>query len=142
MFPVINHRWINKQTAIVKQMKQSCSVDVRGDRRCYSPQHLAKFGTYTLMDEKTNLKIEFSGVQVTETTSSNTMENEGCDHISGKYRWRTSIKKCGYATISQKVQEGIKWLKAGSPVHVALEEVVTNCKLLKDIAKQTVPSHR
>ena len=49
-------------------MKQSGSVDVCGDGRCDSPAHSAKYGTYTLMDEKTNLIIEFSVVQVTEVT--------------------------------------------------------------------------
>ena len=70
--------WIKSQSAILKQMKQNRSVDVCGDGRCDSPGHSAKYGTYTLMDEKTNLIIEFSVVQVTEVTSSNAMEYEGC----------------------------------------------------------------
>ena len=41
-------------------MKQSISENVRGDGKCDSPGHSAKYGTYTLMDEKTNLIIEFS----------------------------------------------------------------------------------
>ena len=63
-------------------------------------------------------------------------------HITGKHRWKTSedfqnVKKCGHPSISQKDQKSIKWLEAGSgsPAHVALEEVVTNNKLLKDIGK-------
>ena len=78
LFPVVQQTWTKSQTAIVKQMKQSTSVDVCGDGRCDSPGHSAKYGTYTLMDEKTNLIIEFSIVQVTEVTSSNAMEYEGC----------------------------------------------------------------
>ena len=58
-------------------MKQTSSVDVCGDGRCDSPGHSAKYGTYTLMDEKTNFIIEFSVVQVTEVSSSNAMEYEG-----------------------------------------------------------------
>ena len=195
---------------------------------------------YTLLDEKTNLIIELSLVQVTEVTSSNAMEYEGCKrtlnsmikkkipirrltterhttisakmrsnyptithqydvwhiskwitkkltkkakkkgceellpwirsvsnhfwwsaatcdknadilrekwlsvlyHITGKYRWKTSedfknIKKCGHPSISRKDQKSIKWLEAGSPAHIASEEVVTNNKLLKDICKLT-----
>ena len=53
-------------------------MDVRGDGRCDSPGHSAKYGTYALMDKKTNLITEFSVVQVTEVTSSNAMEFEGC----------------------------------------------------------------
>ena len=78
LFPVVEQTWIKSQSAVLKQMKQSSSVDVCGDGRCDSPGHSAKYGTYTLMDEKTNLIIEFSVVQVTEVTSSNTMEYEGC----------------------------------------------------------------
>ena len=59
-------------------MKQVTSIDVCGDGRCDSPGHSAKYGTYTLMDEKSNLIIEFSVVQVTEASSSNAMEYEGC----------------------------------------------------------------
>ena len=78
LFPVVNHTYIEMQTAVLKKMKQSGSVDVCGDGRCHSPGHSAKYGTYTLMDEKTNLIIEFSVVQVTEATSSNATEYEGC----------------------------------------------------------------
>ena len=78
LLPVVNHTYIEMQTAVLKQMKQSGSVDVCGDGRCDSPGHSAKYGTYTLMDEKTNLIIEFILVQVTEVTSSNAMEYEGC----------------------------------------------------------------
>ena len=52
LFPVVNHRWINTQTAVIKQIKQSRSMHVCGDGRCDSPGHSAKYGTYTLMDEK------------------------------------------------------------------------------------------
>ena len=63
---VVQHTWIETQTAILKQLEKEKSVDVYGDGRSDSPGHSAKYGTYTLMDEKTNLIIEFSVVQVTE----------------------------------------------------------------------------
>jgi hypothetical protein len=71
LFPVVQHSvtWRTSQNALVKKLKQSDSVDVCGDGRCDSPGHSVKYGTYTLMDEKTNLIIEFSLVQVTEVTS-------------------------------------------------------------------------
>ena len=78
LFPVVQQTWIKSQATIVKQMKQTSSVDVCGDGRCDSPGHSAKYGTYTLMDEKTNLIIELSVVQVTEVSSSNAMEYEWC----------------------------------------------------------------
>ena len=66
------------QAEVVKQLKQNKSVDLCGDGRCDSPGHSAKYGTYTLMDEKSNLIVEFSLMQVTEVSSSNAMEYEGC----------------------------------------------------------------
>ncbi|XP_028414363.1 uncharacterized protein LOC114537519 [Dendronephthya gigantea] len=63
-------------------------------------------------------------------------------HITGKHSWRLSkeiklIKKCGHPRLTAKDQKSIIWLKNGSLAHVALEEVVTNKKLLKDICKLT-----
>ena len=244
LFPVVEQTWIKSQSALLKQMKQSSSVDVCGDGRCDSPGHSAKYGTYTLMDEKTNLIIEFSVVQVTEVTSSNAMEYEGCKralnsinkkkipirclttdrhttitakmrtnyshivhqydvwhlskwvtkkltkkakkkaceellpwiqsisnhlwycaatcdknvdilrekwlsllhHITGKHRWKASkefrlVKRCGHPRITAKDQREITWLESGSPPHVALEEIVTNKKLLKDLEKLTEFHH-
>ena len=78
IFPVIQKAWKKNQAEVVKQLKQNKSVDLCGDGRCDSPGHSAKYGTYTLMDEKSNLIVEFSLVQVTEVSSSNAMEYEGC----------------------------------------------------------------
>ena len=52
-----------------------------GDGRCDSPGHCAKYGTYTIMDESSSKIIYFSVVQVTEVTSSNAMEAEGCNWV-------------------------------------------------------------
>ena len=67
-------------------------------------------------------------------------------HITGKHCWRASkefklIKKCGHPRISAKDQKEITWIENGSPAHVALEEVGTNKKLMKDIAKLTEFHH-
>ena len=78
IFPVIQKAWKKNQAEVVKQLKQNKSVDLCGDGRCDSPGHSARYGTYTLMDEKSNLIVEFSLVQVTEVSSSNAMEYEGC----------------------------------------------------------------
>jgi ribonuclease HI len=244
LFPVVQHTWLTSQNALVKKLNQSDGVDVCGDGRCDSPGHSAKYGTYTLMDEKTNLIIEFSLVQVTEVTSSNAMEYEGCkralnsiiknkipirclttdrhttitakmrtnyanivhqydvwhiskwvtkklskkakmkdyqellpwiqsvsnhlwwcsatceqnaeilrekwlsllNHITGKHCWKSSkefkfIKRCGHPRLNKKDQKEIVWIENGSPAHVALEEVMTNKKLLKDLAKLTEFHH-
>ena len=78
LFPVINNKWKSDQAEILKELKRANHVDIAGDGRCDSPGHSAKYGTYTMMDESSKKVIEFSVVQVTETTSSNAMEYEGC----------------------------------------------------------------
>ena len=62
----------------VSELKHSDPIDLCGDGRADSPGHNAKYGTYTLMEESTGKIIDFHLVQVTEVTSSNAMEAEGC----------------------------------------------------------------
>ena len=45
------------------------------------------------------------------------------------------VKKCGHAAISKREKKSITWLKKGFPALVALEDVVSNQKLLKDLAE-------
>ena len=78
IFPVVQKACRKNQAEVVKQLRQTKSVDLCGEGRCDRPGHSAKYGTYTLMDEKSNLIVEFSLVQVTEVSSSNAMEYEGC----------------------------------------------------------------
>ena len=105
LFSVVQHTWRRSQIAIVKKMKQSHSVDVCGDGRCDSPGHSAKYSTYTLMDEESNLIIEFSIVQVTEVTS-NAIEYEGCklalNSIIKKIPIRCLTTDC-HTTITSKI---------------------------------------
>ena len=63
---------------MIDALHQVGSVDLCGDGGCDSPGHTAKYGTYTLLDENTGKIPAFTGVQVTEVTSSNAMEAEGC----------------------------------------------------------------
>ena len=47
-------------------------------------------------------------------------------HIVDKHRWagHKLFKKCAHPAMSKSERKRVKWLKAGSPSHVALEEVV------------------
>ena len=78
LWPNFNKTWIAEQQKILEQMKQNGPVDLVGDGRSDSPGHNAKYGTYTLMEESTSQIVDFQVVQVSETTSSNAMEAEGC----------------------------------------------------------------
>ena len=78
LFPVINKAWESNRDGVIQQLKQVPHIDICGDGRCDSPGHSAKYGTYSMMDEKSGKLVDFSVVQVTEVTSSNAMEYEGC----------------------------------------------------------------
>ena len=79
LFPVIEKVWKEHQVDIFKEIKKSKKLEVCGDGQCDSAGHCAKYGTYTIMDESSSKIIYFSVVQVTEVTSSNAMEAEGCN---------------------------------------------------------------
>ena len=61
------------------------------------------------------------------------------DHVSNKHKWsgNSLFHKCFHRHISLSEAKKICWIKPGTPAHLALEEVVLNTKLLKDIAKLT-----
>ena len=61
------------------------------------------------------------------------------NHTTNKHNWsgNTHFHKCSHRRISSSEAKRICWLKPGTPAHVALEEVVLNTKLLKDLAKLT-----
>ena len=59
-------------------------LDISGDGRCNSPGHCAKYEKYTVMDENTDKVLDFEVIQVTEVSSSNAMEDEGCNRVLKK----------------------------------------------------------
>ena len=64
-------------------------------------------------------------------------------HTVNKHKWNDHhvFHQCGHPKMSTRERISIKWLDAGSPSHVALEEVVTNNKLLNDLAMLTEFHH-
>ena len=60
-------------------------------------------------------------------------------HIVNKHEWtgNTLFHQCGHRQIPSSEAKNICWLKPGSPAQLALEEVVLNTKLLKDLTKLT-----
>ena len=112
LFSVVNKAWKDHQENLFKEVKKLKKLDICGDGRCDSPGHSAKYGTYTVMAESTNKLLDFSVVQVTKLLSSNAMEAEACRRVL-----------------------------AGTAAHVALEGVVFNKKLLKDLKLVTEFHH-
>lgn len=60
--------------------------------------------------------------------------------IVNKRKWtdNTLFHQCGHKCIPSSEAKSICWLKPGSPAHLALEEVVLNTKLLKELDELTV----
>ena len=76
LFPVINEVWAEEQNSVFTELKDT-ELWLSGDGRCDSPGHNAKYGTYTMIDQQSEKIVDFQIVQVSEVTSSNTMEREG-----------------------------------------------------------------
>ena len=68
--------WDSHQKEIFDSL-QGKSVRLAGDGRCDSPGHSAKYGTYSLLDQDTDLVLHTEVVQVSEVKNSNAMEKEG-----------------------------------------------------------------
>lgn len=76
LFPVVHDTWLSHRQQILSRL-QNQSVQLGGDARCDSPGYSAKYCTYSMLSLESREVIDFSLVQVTETTSSVAMEKEG-----------------------------------------------------------------
>ncbi|KAL7373051.1 hypothetical protein ABVT39_009334 [Epinephelus coioides] len=75
--PAIVHQWTSSQNDILQRLSTEGKAIVCGDMRADSPGHSAKFGSYTMMDLKTNRVIDIQLVQSNEVGGSYHMEKEG-----------------------------------------------------------------
>ncbi|XP_013391137.1 uncharacterized protein LOC106159403 [Lingula anatina] len=237
LLPCVNQMWKIHQEQLLSEYTQDEALVVAGDGRCDSPGHTATFGTYSLMDTKTNRILTTNVVKVTEVPNSYHMENEGLVrcmqdlHNSGvtvhtiatdrhpqitktlrekypsveqqydvwhldksvkkklsavvkkkecadlqpwakaishhlwwsadscqgnalelKERWQSILRhtvnihewtvgqrflKCAHEDLSDKQSRSKKWLKAGSPAHKALQSIVLDKRLTKDLESVT-----
>jgi len=76
VYPVVHTTYTKQREAVVECLKGS-QLHLSGDDRCESPGYSAKYCMYTLMDSATDLTLDYSLVQCTETGSSVVMEKEG-----------------------------------------------------------------
>ncbi|CAH1257856.1 Hypp1908 [Branchiostoma lanceolatum] len=81
LLPAVNDYYLNEEQLILRRFQTTPEDDVQvtllGDGRCDSPGYCAKYCSYTLMEEETQLILNFSLVQVTETGTSQSMERHG-----------------------------------------------------------------
>ena len=72
LLPVINEFWLKEQNSTFSELGGR-DLWLSGDGRCDSPGHNAKYGTYTMIDQKTDKIVDFKVVQVSEENYSNAM---------------------------------------------------------------------
>ena len=76
MYPVVHTTYVRQQEAVVEYLRDN-QLHLSGDGCCDSPRYSAIYATYSLMDSATNLILDYSLVNVSETGSSVAMEKEG-----------------------------------------------------------------
>ncbi|KAK7929760.1 hypothetical protein WMY93_006445 [Mugilogobius chulae] len=77
LIPTVNWQWKLEQDQMIAEAVESGSVTLGGDMRADTPGHCAKFGSYTMMNLKTNKVIDIQLVQSNEVGNSVRMEKEG-----------------------------------------------------------------
>ncbi|KAM9341225.1 uncharacterized protein ABDE67_014898 [Symphorus nematophorus] len=75
--PAVVHQWKTSQDVTLQRLSEEEKVILGGDMRADSPGHSAKFGSYTMMDLKTNTVVDIQLVQSNEVGGSYHMEKEG-----------------------------------------------------------------
>ncbi|XP_063046055.1 uncharacterized protein LOC134440057 [Engraulis encrasicolus] len=75
--PAILHHWKVMQDTTLERLTQEGNVILGGDMRADSPGHSAKYGSYTMMDLRTNTIVDIQLVQSNEVGGSSYMEKEG-----------------------------------------------------------------
>ncbi|XP_063061927.1 uncharacterized protein LOC134454691 [Engraulis encrasicolus] len=75
--PAILHHWKVTQDITLQRLTQEGKVILGGDMRADSPVPSAKYGSYAMMDLRTNTIVDIQLVQSNEVGRSNCMEKEG-----------------------------------------------------------------
>ena len=73
MYAVVHTIYVRQQEAVVEYLRGN-QLHLSGDGHCDSPGYSAKCATHSLMDSATDLILDYSLVQVSETGSSVAME--------------------------------------------------------------------
>ncbi|XP_064631695.1 uncharacterized protein LOC135489984 [Lineus longissimus] len=94
LFPVVNETWITCQTMVLDGLSQESDIVLSGDGRCDSPGHCAKYCTYSVMDTKTGLIVDFTVKNKADPSvkNSNAMEPMGLrECLNNLKKWDINI---------------------------------------------------
>ncbi|XDV25473.1 hypothetical protein PO909_029389 [Leuciscus waleckii] len=80
--PAIIYKWKSTQDGIMEKLKEQNAI-LGGDMRADSPGHTAKFGSYTMMDLRSQRVIDLQLIQSNEVGGSYHMELEGLKRSLG-----------------------------------------------------------
>ncbi|XP_057206770.1 uncharacterized protein LOC130564597 [Triplophysa rosa] len=75
--PAVIYTWKKEQEELLQQLSLGDKVIVGGDMRADSPGHSAKYGSYTIMDLKSNIILDIQLVQSNEVAGNYHVEKEG-----------------------------------------------------------------
>ena len=83
LFPVVTDTWeAHQEAALVCAEEQTLWMS--GNGRCDSPDHPAKYCTYSLMDQNSGNILDFQLVQVSEVEKSGRMEKVGFERAMSR----------------------------------------------------------
>ena len=80
LFPAIHRVFLTQRQLIYDEVSTYNKVNLLGDGRCDSPGYNAKYGTYTIMDQRSGKIIDMHVSHVGLTANSARMELDGLKH--------------------------------------------------------------
>ncbi|KAG1944833.1 hypothetical protein F2P79_014357 [Pimephales promelas] len=107
--PTIVQAWQNEQAAIIRDLKEMRGgLILSGDCRSDSPGHCAKYGTYSLIEDRINKVLDLQLVQSSEVPSSTWCELEG---LKRSINFLTQQHMQVSALITDRNRQVAKWVR-------------------------------
>ncbi|XP_077089981.1 uncharacterized protein LOC143741596 isoform X2 [Siphateles boraxobius] len=107
--PTIMQAWQNEQRGIIRELKEiGGGLILSGDFRSDSPGHCAKYGTYSLIEDRINKVLDIQLVQSSEVPSSTWCEIEG---LKRSVRFLKDQGMQVSALITDRNRQVAKWIR-------------------------------
>nr|XP_021326767.1 uncharacterized protein LOC100535115 isoform X2 [Danio rerio] len=107
--PTIVHAWQNEQEGVIRDLNEmSGGLILYGDCRSDSPGRCAKYGTYSLIEDRINKVLDIQLVQSSEVPSSSWCELEG---LKRSIRFLNEKRMHVSALITDRNRQVAKWVR-------------------------------